>query len=117
MRLIRSLDSVSLKGMKPGFWIFSLLLPAWLFSQTPRIENLKKVIPWLKDSVRVDSMNELCLQFTEQSIKDSAEYYADKAYSESKSLNYIHGLAESLGHKGNMETFFYGNLSEAEKAG
>jgi Histidine kinase len=101
--------------MKPGFFIFSFLLPLGLFSQTPRIDNLRKVLPLLKDSARIDSMNALSLQYIEQSVKDSADYYATTSYNESKLLHYIHGMAESLSRQGYMKTYFYGNLIEAEK--
>ena len=59
-------------------------------------------------------MNELSLKYIEQSVKDSAEYYATTAYNEAKSRNYVHGMAESLSRQGNMQTYFYGNLIEAE---
>jgi tetratricopeptide (TPR) repeat protein len=101
--------------MKPGFLILSFLLPVWLFSQTPHIENLRKILPFLRDSARIDSMNKLSLLYIEQSVKDSAEYYATLAYNQSSALHYIHGKAESISHQGNIKTYFYGNLSEAEK--
>ncbi len=72
-------------------------------------------MPLLKDSARIDSMNELSQQYIEQSVKDSAEYYAISAYNMSAALHYIHGLAVSVSRQGNMKTYFYGNLSEAEK--
>jgi tetratricopeptide (TPR) repeat protein len=101
--------------MKFGFYIFSFLLPAWLFGQTPHIDHLRKILPLLKDSARIDSMNELSLQYIGQSVKDSAAYYATAAYKESGLLHYIHGMAESLSLQGNMETYFYGNFIEAER--
>jgi tetratricopeptide (TPR) repeat protein len=36
---------------------------------------------------------------------DSAAYYAILAYNESKKINYIHGIAESLSYKGQIEDF------------
>ncbi len=100
--------------MKPGFFICSFLLPLWLFSQSPRIDNLRKILPLLKDSARIDSMNALSQLFIEQSVKDSAEYYAISAYNMSAALHYIHGLAESISRQSNIKTFFYGNLPGAE---
>jgi tetratricopeptide (TPR) repeat protein len=101
--------------MKPGLFIVSLLFPVWLFSQTAHINKLRKIVPILKDSARIDSMNVLSLEFIEQSVKDSAAYYAMVSYNESKSRHYIHGMAESLSLQGYMKTYFYGNLAEAEK--
>ncbi len=101
--------------MSRVIFIFSLLLPAWVFSQTPRIDNLRKSVVFLTDSVRIDSMNALSALYIEKSMKDSAEFYAAKAYNQSLALHYIHGLAESLSLQGNMKTYFYENLPEAEK--
>ena len=101
--------------MKSVFYIFCLLLPAWLFGQTARITHLCKILPLLKDSARIDSLNELSRQYTDQSMEDPAAYYAAAAYKESRSLPYIHGMAESLTSQGNMKTRFYDNFIEAEK--
>ena len=60
-------------------------------------------------------MNALSALYIEKSMKDSAEFYAAKAYNQSLALHYIHGLAESLSLQGNMKTYFYENLPEAEK--
>jgi tetratricopeptide (TPR) repeat protein len=101
--------------MKWGIFFFGAILPLWLHAQTPRIDNLRIAVYHLKDSARVDSMNELSQQFIDLSLKDSAEYYATAAYHGSKSLNYLHGLAVSLFRQGSMQTYFYGNFVEAEK--
>jgi tetratricopeptide (TPR) repeat protein len=101
--------------MKSGFLISSLFLPVWLFSQTPHVDNLRKILPFLKDSVRIDSMNELSLRFIEQSVEDSAEYYANAAYNQSGALSYIHGLAVSISRRGMIKTHFHSNFAEAEK--
>lgn len=101
--------------MRTGFCFLGFFLPIWLYSQTPRIDNLRKELSCLKDSARIDSMNELSLQFIEQSMKDSAEYYARSAYNASQSLQYIHGMAESIFRQGNMQTYFYSKLVRAEE--
>ena len=101
--------------MRRVIFILSLLLPVWLFSQTPRIDNLRKSVAFLTDSTRIDSMSALSALYIDNSVKDSAEYYATLAYNQSLTLHYVHGLAESLSLQGNMKTFFYGNLPEAEK--
>lgn len=101
--------------MKAGFILFGIVLPMWLYGQTPRIDNLRRVLTHLKDSARIDSLNALSLQYLEQSMKDSSERYANVAYNESKSLHYFHGMAESLSRQGNLQTYFYGNLIGAEK--
>ncbi len=101
--------------MKRGFFILGIFLPVFLFGQTPHIDSLKRILPGLKDSARIDCLNELGLQYIERSIKDSAEYYTDSAYELSNKLQYIHGLAVSLSHMGISKIHFYNNFNEAEK--
>jgi tetratricopeptide (TPR) repeat protein len=101
--------------MKRGFYLFGFLLPVFLFGQTPQIDSLKRILPLLKDSARIDCMNELGLQYIERSIKDSAEYYNDSAFRLSNQIQYIHGLAVSLLHQGFSKIHFYNNFYEAEK--
>jgi hypothetical protein len=47
--------------MKVNLLIFGVLLPVWLFSQTKRIDELRKILPHLRDSAKIDSMNALSL--------------------------------------------------------
>jgi tetratricopeptide (TPR) repeat protein len=101
--------------MKPWFFFLGLLAPAWLVGQNPRVENLRKLIPLLKDSVRVDSMNEISAQYSNLSMKDSAEFYETAAYKESAELHYIHGTAASLSRKGDIAIRFYNNFVDGEK--
>jgi tetratricopeptide (TPR) repeat protein len=101
--------------MKLFFLIIGFWLPVLLFSQTPRIDHLRIFLSLVKDSARIDSMNALSLQYIEHSVKDSAEYYAKQAYTQSEKLHYVHGMAESLFRQANIKTFFYGNFIEAEK--
>ncbi len=105
---------LTLKTMKAVHILLSLLLPACLFGQTVRIESLRKALPGLKDSARIDNMNELSLQFINLGFKDSAEFFANTAYDESRELHYIHGQAESRSRQGNIQTQFYSNFIEAE---
>ena len=100
--------------MKAVHILMILILPAWLMGQTVQIENLRKVLPKLKDSARIDSMNELSLQYINLELKDSAEYYATTAYLESRALNYIHGEAVARARQGNIKTQFYADFAEAE---
>ena len=100
--------------MKPGVFICWLLLPLWLIGQTPRIENLRKIIPGLKDSTRIDSILELSLQYTSQYKQDSAEYYVTAAYNQSVAIHYIHGMAEALSLQGFNTIHFYNDFVKAE---
>ena len=53
------------------------------------IDSLKKVLPSLHDTDRIDCLNELSYCYTYVSKKDSAAYYATVAENEAKKLNYI----------------------------
>src|SRR5579864_256555 len=101
--------------MKPGLIIFGFLLPVFFFGQNPDRDSLRFILPHLKDSARIDCLNELSLHFIEQSLIDSAIYYAETAYSESKTLGYIHGIAASLSREGVIKTRFYNDFAGAEK--
>ena len=92
-----------------------IVLPMWLYSQTPRIDSLRIRLPFLKDSARIDCMNELCFQFFDRAMKDSAESYAASAYREAESLRYFHGMAKVLSHQGAMQTYFYSNFAGGEQ--
>jgi two-component system NtrC family sensor kinase len=114
--------------MKKIFFIFFL---AWIFitgfgQNYHTIDSLKRILPLLSDSSRVDCLNELCNQYiphykiwhnlfhdtlNENDKKsaeknynvDSAEYFQKLAYEEATKINYIHGIAESLSYHGELE--------------
>jgi len=113
--LVSGVESVSLTGMKRGFFLFGIVLPMWLCSQTPHIDSLRIRLPFLKDSARIDCLNELCFQFFDQAIRDSAESYAASAYREAEVLRYFHGIARVLSHQGAMQTYFYSNFAGGEQ--
>jgi tetratricopeptide (TPR) repeat protein len=100
--------------MKAVLVILILILPACMYGQTAQIESLRKSIYGLKDSTRIDSMNELSLQYINLELKDSAEYYATTAYLQSRELNYIQGEAVSRLRQANIKTQFYADFAEAE---
>ena len=110
--------------MKVVFFIFTLMLPVVVISQTPAKLQAQKFFPGLKDSARIDSINEYCLKFFSQIWKDSAEYealkdsaelYAGTAHRESLAIHYIYGVALSFSRQGKIATQFDGNFRQAEK--
>jgi hypothetical protein len=78
------------------------------------IDSLKKVLPSLHDSARVDCLNDLSYSYTYISKKDSAEYYAAIAETEARKLNYIHGIAESVSRQAGMAEHFENNFFKEE---
>src|SRR4051812_49024192 len=85
------------------------------FSQGEKIDSLKKVLPLLHDSARIDCLNELsrnCLSLiysgelrndSTQYYTDASQYYTALAFNDAIRLNYIHGIAEALSYKGELE--------------
>ncbi len=95
-----------------------------LFCTKRKIDSLKKALPLLRDSARVDCLNELSeiyLEFTpserlETNLKiiDTAVYYAELANREAEKINYIHGMAEGLSLKSKVVFNRYSSYAEAE---
>ena len=84
------------------------------FAQREEIHSLKKILPALKDSSRIDCMNALSYQYIRLLIRDSAEYFQQKSYLESKSLNYIHGIAESVLNQAGIFEYFDNHFVKLE---
>jgi len=84
------------------------------FAQREEIDSLKKILPALKDSSRIDCMNALSYQYIRLLIRDSAEYFQQKSYLESKSLNYIHGIAESVLNQAGIFEYFDNHFVKLE---
>jgi Histidine kinase len=65
--------------------------------QAQVLDSLMKVLPSLKDSARVECLHKICVQYlTVKSNNDSAHYYADLCFNESRKINYVPGIAKSL---------------------
>jgi hypothetical protein len=113
LRILKKTDFYSVKILWLAKSFLILIFPLILSAQTKQLDNLKKVLPLLHDSTRVDCLN----AFTNAYLKlnrDTAIYYAELAYQESKKINYIHGIAESLSYKGELEDFS-DNFASSEK--
>lgn len=84
------------------------------FAQRKEIDSLKKIFPALKDSSRIDCMNALSFQYIRLLIRDSSEYFQQKSYLESKKLNYIHGIAESVSNQSGIFEYFDNDFVKSE---
>src|SRR4029078_2314851 len=84
------------------------------FAQTKEIDSLKNVLPLLKDTSRIDCLNELSFQYTRLLNRDSAEYFESAAYKESEKINYVHGIAESLSNQSGIVEYFDNDFIQAE---
>jgi tetratricopeptide (TPR) repeat protein len=83
--------------------------------QLKNIDSLKKTLPSLYDTARVDCLNEIVYYFFQISGKDSIEHYLPLEYNEAKKLNYAHGIAVSFFQMADIYSA-HNNYTEAEKA-
>ncbi|MEJ7680844.1 MAG: tetratricopeptide repeat protein [Segetibacter sp.] len=78
-----------------SLFIIHFLFCTICFAQREKIDSLEKVLPSLRDSSRVDCLNELSEAYILANRIDSAKYHVALAYEESKKINYGHGMAEA----------------------
>lgn len=84
------------------------------FAQRQEIDSLKKILPALKDSSRIDCMNALSFQYIRLLVRDSCEYFQQQSYLEPKRLSYIHGIAESVSNQSGIFEYFDNDLVKSE---
>ena len=98
--------------------VFTLLLFSILssasFAQRAKMDSLKKALPFLRDSIRVDCLNVLSLTYSYLHA-DTAMSYAQKAYAEASGINYLRGMAMSLNNKARIEGHGFHDFPLQEK--
>src|SRR5688500_8224017 len=106
------------------FFITQILLCVICLAQREKIDSLKKILPSLHDSARIDCLNDLGFNYITLDYNtrdytfpysDSVLYYANASFEELKNTNYIHGLAESRCLKAAYSSVYLKNFKEAEK--
>ena len=85
------------------------------FAQTDRIDSLKKILPTLPDTARIDALHDLGVQYLFKFDIDSASYFANSVYNESRKIGYVHGLAEACVLRASMANHFYNDYSQMER--
>ncbi|MBS1748116.1 MAG: histidine kinase [Bacteroidetes bacterium] len=92
-----------------------------MFSQTPTLDSLIRALPFLKDTARVDCLNELGSELSDRywsrskyQQTDSALMFTLQAFNESKQINYIKGIGRAWQNLGYVEEE-HGNLKSAEE--
>jgi len=85
------------------FFIVHFFFCIVCFAQTPqtdrfKIDSLKKVLPSLRDSARIDCLNAIFRSYYWLG-NDSFKYYIRPAYEESIKINYVSGIAEAVTSK------------------
>ncbi|MEP7375852.1 MAG: histidine kinase [Chitinophagaceae bacterium] len=82
------------------------------------IDSLKKVLPFLHDSARVDCLNELAGAYMEVLPfihSDSVILLAKQAYADAYAINYIKGLGDACLRQGLYSQWYLWNSGEMEK--
>ena len=104
-------------GKKISILLLQIFFCTIALAQREKIDSLKKALPSLHDRARVDCLNALSEAYLKVNepvkplpyrniIGDTAANYAKLAYEEALKISYIHGIAESLSYKAEIETFF-----------
>jgi tetratricopeptide (TPR) repeat protein len=96
--------------------LYSLLLSIGhsVWSQQSTVDSLKRVFKATKvDTAKVNIYNHLAFEFKESNV-DSASYYALKAESLAKKIDYNYGVANSAINQGNVN-IISGNYADAKK--
>src|SRR5678815_1084896 len=94
--------------------IFFMCAGVYASAQQNEIDSMKKILPSLHDTGRIDCLNELSYCYTYISKKDPALYYESLAYEEAKKINYIHGIAEAISRQAGVVEFFENNFPKEE---
>lgn len=92
-------------------WLILLLpIPVLSQSQNQRIDSLTEVLPFLKESSKVDCLNKLSVEYYINALSetyinvqtDTAIYFATQAYNEAVKISYTKGVAEALQNLGEI---------------
>ncbi len=85
-----------------ALYALALLLPLFVghatSAQRAKIDGLKKQLSSLRDSARVNCLNTLSLAYSYLN-SDTANFYAQEAYTAASAINYLRGMAMSLNNK------------------
>ena len=97
-------------------FIFSYLFifSTTCFAQREQVDSMKKILPSLTDTSRIDCMNALSSQYIRLLVRDSAEYFEALAYKESQALGYIHGIAAAVSNQSGIFEYFDNDFVKSE---
>ena len=96
------------------FLSYQLIFSTICFSQRHEIDSLKKILPSLNDTSRIDCINALSFQYIRLLVRDSAKYFEALAYKESKALGYIQGIAVSITNQSGIVEYFDNDFVKSE---
>lgn len=112
--------------MKSFFTVTAAFLsPVFIAAQSFQIDkpilsadSLKKVLPLLHDSARIDCLNELARSYIEGGsylYADSSLTLAKQAYKEASAINYIKGMGDACQRYGVVSRFYIWDSHKMEK--
>jgi sensor histidine kinase YesM len=84
-------------------------------AQQKQIDSLKKVLPSLNDTARINCLIQLCGEYCNIPQKDSIGFYAKYSYSEAKKIGDFHGLAKSAAAIAAFEINYHNDYPKGEK--
>ena len=84
------------------------------FAQVDRVDSLKKTLPTLRDTARIPCITEIWVHYMHSSNRDSAVFYSNLCYEESKKMNYAFGIANAFTKKAFIALNFDGDFTQAE---
>jgi hypothetical protein len=99
------------------YWVMNLAVfyfTGHLVAQETAIGRLQRQLPLLKDSMLVDTLNQISAVFIDLNKKDSADYYADTAYETAGRLHYFHGMAVALARQSRIAKHFDDDFVRSE---
>ncbi len=101
--------------MKASFALFTFYIafPSSCLAQN-KTDSLRKLMTVLKDTPRIDCLNEISNAYILAEKKDSAIYFSNLAFNEAKKINYIHGIAVSFSRKCQIAKHFDDDFVQSE---
>lgn len=84
--------------------------------QSGELDSLKRMLPTLHDSARIPCITKIWVHYMHgNSNRDSAVFYSNLCYEESKKINYVHGIAQSFTQKAFIALNLDGDFSRAHQ--
>jgi len=106
---MRSPLIITFTGIQLFFWLVGS-------AQKDKVDSLKMLFAGLRDTARIDVLNQVSQEYIHVEKKDSAEYYAEEALNASKAKHYIHGIAVALIRKARIAKHFADDLVTGARA-
>src|SRR5215218_1339448 len=98
-----------------GFLTIQFLYCITGIAQEKNIDSLKKALPKLKDTARIDCLNEMFIHYIFKGDKGSSIFYSNIASEESRRINYRHGIAVAYVQEAAMSNHFENDFPKMEQ--